>query len=295
MQAQRHSGDGRLAAKGQTYPCHETCLPTSKRIAVHAATMANRNRSSSLISSWAPQGWRWQGRVPPRSYATTDRLRGRLLVSASLFSVRWFISSRRVGSAGFGVRLSRMPSMRSVMRRSTSWRVCRGRGGDRVFAGCQGVGPGPEEIFLFQFGAGFFEDETFVFEGEALGGKVAATECGEIVVRGWRAWRVRLRVVVGSGEGTGEGGVTDLEEADEFGAHLLEDGGVKVVGRVSLVKAESGLMELPAAEALLFPVRQVLGADGLASEFGGKESLYLREGVEPLEEALVWLAIIERC
>jgi len=52
-------------------------------------------------------------------------------------------------------------------------------------------------------------------------------------------------------------------------------------------------MELPVAEALLFPVRQVLGANGLASEFVGKESLDLWEGVEPLEEAFVLLAIIE--
>ena len=72
---------------------------------------------------------------------------------------------------------------------------------------------------------------------------------------------------MGSGERAGEGGVTDLEEADEFGGHLLEDGGGEVVGEGVVGEGEGGLVELPVAEAVLLPFGEILFFDGLAFEF----------------------------
>ena len=126
-----------------------------------------------------------------------------------------------------------------------------------------------------------------------MGGEVAAPEGGEICAETGEASEFGFGVFVGSGEGTGEGGVTDLEEADEFGAHFLEGGGVEIVGEGVVGESEGGLLELPVEEAVFFPFGEVLWANRLGLEFGGEEGLHFREGVEPLEEAFVLLAVIK--
>ena len=132
-----------------------------------------------------------------------------------------------------------------------------------------------------------------MFEGEALGAEVAAAEGGEIGAEAGEAGEFGFGVFLRRGERAGEGGVTDLEEADEFGGHLLEDGGVEVVGEGVVGEGEGGLVELPVAEAVLLPVGQVLLFDWLAVEFIFQDGLHLWEGIDPVEDALLFLGTVE--
>src|SRR5258706_13403934 len=90
-------------------------------------------------------------------------------------------------------------------------------------------GPFPEKLFKLNLGAGFFEGEAFVFDSEAFGIKIAAAQSGEITAKITETAEFDFRVAVWSRHGAGDGGETDLQAADEFGAHFFEGGGVKVV------------------------------------------------------------------
>ena len=96
------------------------------------------------------------------------------------------------------------------------------------------------------------------------------------------------------GERAGDGGVTELEETDEFGAHLFERGGLGIVVRENVVgEIEGGLAELPVAEAGFFPGVEILLFDEFAVESFGADVLGFREGVDPCEDGFGRLGVIE--
>ena len=84
-----------------------------------------------------------------------------------------------------------------------------------------------------------------------------------------------------------------MQEADEFGGHLFKGGGVEVVGEGVVGEGEGGLVELPVAKAAGFPTGQVLFFDRLVVELFLQDGLNFRQGVEPVEEALLIFRAIE--
>jgi hypothetical protein len=135
-------------------------------------------------------------------------------------------------------------------------------------------GPLPEQLFLLGIGAGFFEGETLLFDGEAFGRKIAAAESREVVAEIAKAAEFEFGIFVDGREGAGNGGVTDLEAADEFGAHFFEGGLREIVGEGVFGEGEGGLGELPSLEPGFFPVRQIFGANGQAFEFSRQNGLF---------------------
>ncbi|SPE54192.1 hypothetical protein SBV1_1750022 [Verrucomicrobia bacterium] len=56
---------------------------------------------------------------------------------------------------------------------------------------------------------------------------------------------------------------------------------------------EDGLLDEPVPVRTFAVLGEVLFEDGLAFEIGGHEGLDLRQGVEPLDEALTWFGVAE--
>jgi len=56
---------------------------------------------------------------------------------------------------------------------------------------------------------------------------------------------------------------------------------------------EDGLLDEPVPVRAFAVLGEVLFEDGLAFEIGGHEGLDLRQGVEPLDEALGWFGVAE--
>ena len=142
--------------------------------------------------------------------------------------------------------------------------------GVEFFLDVGAFGPFPAVFLHLGVSAGFFEGETLLFDGEALGGEVAPAESGEIIAEVAKAAQFDFGVVLDGGQGTGDSGVTDLEATDEFGAHFFEDRLIEVVREGVFGEVEGGVGDLPVVEAGFFPIGEILGADGGAFEFGGE-------------------------
>ncbi len=69
-------------------------------------------------------------------------------------------------------------------------------------------------------------------------------------------------------------------------------GGAGILGE-GVGDFEGVLAEFPGAEAVLGPVVEVLFGDGLGVEVFGEDGLDFGEGVEPVEDGLVRLSVVE--
>ncbi len=154
-------------------------------------------------------------------------------------------------------------------------------------------GPFPEEFFHLVFGGVGLEDKALLFDLEATGAEVAAAQGGEVGAEAGEAGEFGFGIVLGRREGAGDGGVTDLEAADEFGADFFEGGLVEVLEEGAIGELESGLGELPVAEAGFLSAIEVLLFDRFGVELGFEQGLDFGQGVEPLESDLTGLRLVE--
>jgi hypothetical protein len=88
-----------------------------------------------------------------------------------------------------------------------------------------------------------------LFDLEASGGEIATAEGAEITAEESEAAEFGFGIGMRRREGARDGGIAELEIADEFGAHFLEHGLVEVVGESFLGEAEGGAEQLPIVEA----------------------------------------------
>ena len=78
-----------------------------------------------------------------------------------------------------------------------------------------------------------------------------------------------------------------MEAADYFGAHLVEDRLVEVLGEGIFGELEGGLGHLPVEEAGRFPSGEVLFVDRMSLEFFCEDSLSLGQDIYPFQDQLV--------
>ncbi len=106
---------------------------------------------------------------------------------------------------------------------------------------------------------------------------------------------ISFRFVFGRGQGLGGGGEVESDPLDEFvgeaGGGTEVRGGAR--GEISGGEGESVLAQFPLAEAVPGPFVQVLFGDGTAGEIRGDEGLDFGQGIEPGEDVVVALALVE--
>jgi hypothetical protein len=107
-------------------------------------------------------------------------------------------------------------------------------------------GPFPEFGFFLFVGSGFFHGEALLFDGEAAGAEVAATQHDEVIAELAEAAEFGFGVIGRRRQIARERGVTDLKHAQEFVAHFVERGFVEVVREGIFGKLEGLLGEEPA-------------------------------------------------
>jgi len=155
-------------------------------------------------------------------------------------------------------------------------------------------GPFPKESFLFGFGVGLFESQALLFDGQAAGDEIAATQSddvaevvahfAQIVFGGLGEWS-------SLGCGREASGDPMDEVVDEGCRNKLV--GLGVLSCFFGDKFDGGLPHLPTAERGAPVIGEVLLGDGLAFEMVGDDGASFWQGIQPREQRVAGLSVGE--
>lgn len=167
--------------------------------------------------------------------------------------------------------------------------------GFEFFTDVRAFGPFPELVLAGFVGLGGLESEALLFDGDAAGIEVAAAERDDIGGDVAELAEVSFGFIVGGSEIVSGGGEVKGDPVNEF---VGEIGGGAGFGGRSIDEGFCGeggsvLTEFPTAEAVSGPFMQVLLGDGAPGEVGSDKGTNFGQGIEPGEDTVVALAIIE--
>jgi hypothetical protein len=146
--------------------------------------------------------------------------------------------------------------------------------------------------FVLMFGAE--ESEALFFEGDAAGDEFAAAKGDDVGEEGADVAEFGLGVF-GEVGGFGDGGEAKREPLDEV-LDARESGG-GLVGRILGGEAggefKGGVLDLRFAEGAFAVLGEVAAVDGFAVEVSVDDGLDFGEGVEPQEDGVWFLGVVE--
>jgi hypothetical protein len=165
----------------------------------------------------------------------------------------------------------------------------------KLFGDVGPFGPGPEFIIGLLPGALCFEVEPHAFDGEALGMEVVATETVDIRIE--LVQEIQTRFEIGFTGEDGAGGGSEMN-GGPLGDFVVEAVGQERVTEGGLIgeavdDAECILAEAPVVVTAVLPFCEIAGSDGPAVEMFAEDCLNFGKGVQPIENGIGWLAVME--